>query len=147
MGCGVSRPARLRWCRAAVLIALVIAFVCGCASLQPVARELSAMPTERDAKPTPEAQRLLRQATIDFKRVLAGQYPIHATFKSAPRAGTRIYTHSGYTIADSALLLAGDDRMFHQSGVTLTLQPPITDTPVSFRDVRLTRRSLASVLE
>ena len=105
------------------------------------------MPTERDVAQTAEAKQLLRLATTDFKRVVAGQYPMYAKFKSAPRVGTRIYTHRGYTLTDSPLLLAGDDRMFHQAGVTLTLEPPITASPVSYRQERLVRRSLVPVTD
>ena len=119
----------------------------GVCSPDPAARQITALPTARDVAPTPEARQLLRQATVDFRRVLAGQYPIYARFKTAPRVGARVYANTGYTIVDTPLLLAGDDRMFHQSGVTLTLEPPITTSPTSYRDERLTRRSLVPVAE
>ena len=142
-----SREARQRWqWRNIAVIALMVASLSACASgVGP--RELTGMPTSRDVAPTPEAQRLLGEATTDYKRVLAGDYPMYAKFKGAPRVGTRIYTNTGYSIEDSPLLLPGDDRMFHQSGVTLTLLPPITATAVSYRDVRLVRRSLVPVTE
>ena len=129
------------------MVALMIASLLGCASPDPAARQFTGMPTERDVAQTAEAKQLLQLATTDFKRVLAGQYPMYARFKSAPRPGSRIFTNKGYSIADSPLLLAGDDRMFHQAGVTLTLEPPITTTVVSYRQERLVRRSLVPVTD
>ncbi len=137
---------RSRWWRGA-LLALMAASLVGCASPGTSQQYSSGMPTERDVAQTAEAKQLLRLAVTDFKRVLAGQRPMYARFKSAPRPGSRIFTHKGYSIADSPLLLAGDDRMFHQAGVTLTLEPPITTSVVSYRQERLVRRSLATPVD
>ena len=106
-------------------------------------RELKSFPTTRDIASTPEAQRLLRLAEIDFKRVRAGELPINAKFSGAPRVGRRVFRHTGYSIVDDALFLPEDDRMFHTSGLTLTLEPPMTTAPTSYREVRRVRRSLA----
>ena len=122
----------------------VLMVLAGCATpAEPVAgRELTSFPTAHDIAPTPQAQELLRLATIDFNRVRAGELPIYAKFTGAPRIGRRLFRNTGYSISDDTLFLPEDDRMFHTSGVTLTLEPPITSAAVSYREVRRVRRAL-----
>ena len=132
-------------CVLAAGVALVVMSLAGCATPpeRVVGRELGSFPTSGDIAPTPEAQQLLRLAEIDFKRIRAGELPMYAKFSGAPRVGRRVFKNSGYSIVDDALFLPEDDRMFHTSGLTLTLEPPITANPVSYREVRRVRRPLA----
>ena len=129
----------------AAAVGLVLMSFGGCATPSEgvAGRELTSFPTARDIAPTPQAQELLRLAEIDFKRVRAGELPTYAKFAGAPRVGRRVFKNTGYSIADDALFLPEDDRMFHTSGVTLTLGPPITSATVSYREVRRVRRPLA----
>lgn len=129
----------------AALLVLLMMLLGGCATPTEsnAGRELKSFPTTRDIASTPEAQQLLRLAEIDFERVRGGELPIHAKFSGAPRVGRRVFKHTGYSIVDDALFLPEDDRMFHTSGLTLNLEPPITTVATSYREVRRVRRPLA----
>ena len=126
----------------ALLVTAAAGGLTGCATPgAAAARQLTAFPTARDVAPTPEAQRLLREAKIDFDRVRAGERPVYAQFSRAPRIGSRIFANIGYSIEDSPILVDNDDRMFHRSGVRITLRPPITASAVSYQEIWLVRRS------